>query len=151
MRLHVPFAQLSVHLGRIRRLRLRVLGLLGPKRAGPARRVHVSVRRRRQLALMNRALAADAPQLASMFAMFNELTKGERSVGVECLGARAWSRPTSVHIALLATLAAIVALCIALTSQIHTAVRPCLVSATSGPAYAPVRDFNCQAYPASNK
>lgn len=151
---HDPFARPGR--GRTRR-RLRLPGLRrrprlpGSRWPGPARPVRMSlratVRGRRDLAAINGALVADAPQLASMFDMFNRLTRAERPVGVERLRGRGWPRPTSVQIALLAALAAIATLCIAASTQIHTVVRPCLASAAS---YAPVRDLGCQAY-ATNK
>ena len=67
-----------------------------------------------------------------MFAMFNQLAGGE-PVGAERLPWRTWPRPRLAQVAFLATLAAIVALCVVLSTQVHAVMRPCLTSA-SGPA-----------------
>jgi hypothetical protein len=107
---------------------------------GPGARVRVPYRRR--LAALERSLAAEAPALSSKFAMFNDLTRGERAVGVEQVSVRDWHRPRPV-VAILLALAAIVTLCVTLSTQIHTAVRPCSASATT---YSPMRGVNCHAY-----
>ena len=102
---------------------------------------------RRRLAALERSLAADAPALSSKFAMFNDLTRGDREVGVEPVSVRAWPRPRPV-VAILLALAAIVTLCVTLSTQIHTAVRPCAAN-TAGATYTPPRgasDVNCHAY-----
>ena len=129
-------------------------------RRGPGGRVRVPGRSARRLAAIDRALAAETPRLASMFAMFNELCAEEEPVGAERLPPRGRSLASLAPVAFLATLAAIVALCIALSTQVHTVMRPCLISASAGPAdvtaaapaaSAPVRDLNCQAYATPNK
>ena len=155
-----------------RRFRLRVarrgLGLPGPR---GRRRGHGGVRPtargRRRLAAIDRALAAETPRLASMFAMFNELA--EEPVGAERLPPRAWPRPRPTQVAFLAALAAIVALCVMLSTQLHSVIRPCLTtaSAPSGTspsaaagrvggtprlsAFAPSRDLSCRAYATPDK
>ena len=78
---------------------------------------------------MGRALARETPRLASMFAMFNELAGGE-PVGAERLPSRTWPRPRLAQVAFLATLAAIVALSVVLSTQVHGVMRPCLASAS---------------------
>ena len=97
---------------------------------------------RRRLAAIERSLAADAPALSSKFAMFNHLTRGERAVGVEQISAQAWPRPRPA-VAILLALAALVTLCVTLSTQIHTAVRPCSANAAT---YGPMRGVNCHAY-----
>jgi hypothetical protein len=120
-------------------------GLFRRKPKGPGARVRVPYRRR--LAAIERSLAADAPALSSKFAMFNHLTKGERAVGVELISMRAWPRPRP-GVAILLALAAIVTLGVTLSTQVHSAVRPCGASAAAGAAnYMPVRGVNCHAYP----
>ena len=118
----------------------RGLGRVRRKPRGPGARVRAPYRRR--LAAIERSLAADAPILSSKFAMFNHLTRGEQTVGVEQVSMRAWSRPRPV-VAILLALAAIVTLCVTLSTQIHTAVRPCSANAST---YGPMRGVNCHAY-----
>jgi hypothetical protein len=138
----------------------------------------VSARGQRRLAVMGRALATETPRLASMFAMFNELAGGE-PVSAERLPRRTWPRPGLAQAAFLATLAAIVALSVVLSTQVHSVMRPCLASASpsssaspsaplsavspvsppaapvagraTGAAFGPVRNLNCQAYAATSK
>jgi len=132
MSLHDLFTQAGRHRARRRfRLRLsrRVLGLPGLPRRGARGTVRVSARGQRRLAAMGRALARETPRLASMFAMFDELAGGE-PVGAERLPSRTWPRPRLVQVAFLATLAAIVALSVVLSTQVHSVMRPCLVSAS---------------------
>jgi hypothetical protein len=181
MSLHDLFTQAGRDRARRRfRLRLsrRVLGLPGLPRRGVRGTVRVSARGQRRLAAMGRALAAETPRLASMFAMFNELAGGE-PVGAERLPSRTWPRPGLAQVAFLATLAAIVALCVVLSTQVHGVMRPCLASASAsasasqksplsavpsasppaapvagratGAAFGPVRNLNCQAYATTNK
>jgi hypothetical protein len=176
MSLHDRFTQAGRDRARRRsRLRLarRVLGLPGRHR-GHRGAVRVSARALRRLAALDRALATETPRLASMFAMFNELA-GQEPVRAERLPPRAWPRPGLAQVAFLATLAAIVALCLVLSTQVHGMMRPCLAAAStsaspsapastspspatgrggggSGPAaFGPVRDLNCQAYATANK
>jgi hypothetical protein len=150
--------------GRVRlRLAWRGLGLPGRPRRRPAgsARVPARSRTRRRLAAIDRALAVETPRLASMFAMFNELAGGEEPVTAEQLPSRGpRPRPRPAQIAFLATLAAIVALCVALSTQVHTVIRPCRVSAAASPAasqptgqatYAPMSGLSCQAYATTNK
>jgi hypothetical protein len=91
---------------------------------------------RRRLAAIDRALATETPRLASMFAMFNELA-AEEPVGAERLPSRAWPRLRLAHVAVLATLAAIVALCVTLSTQVHAVMRPCRVSAATSSGASP--------------
>jgi len=92
----------------------------------------VTARGLRRLAAIDRALAVETPRLASMFAIFDELAGGE-PVGAERLPARTWPRLRLAHVAFLATLAAIVALVVVLSTQLHGVLRPCqsTVSASS--------------------
>ena len=123
----------------------RGLGWLRPRPAGPGARVRLPYRRK--LAAIERALAADTPGLSSKFALFNHLTRDERPVGVERIPRPACPRPRPVHVALLLAVAAIVTLCVTLSAQFQTAVRPC---GPGGGARAtismPVRGLSCPAY-----
>jgi hypothetical protein len=148
MTLHDPFAAMNYGWDwHIRRSRTRHgPGRRRRKPAGPAARVRVPSRRK--LAAIERTLAADAPALSSKFALFNHLTQGERPVGAERVSAlgRRWTRPRPA-VAILLALAAIVALCVTLTTQVDTMVRPCRTSATAGAAAtAPVPGLSCHAY-----
>ena len=147
MTLHDPSARLGYE-KKTRRFRLPGLLWLRRQRgdaAGPG--ALVRVRDRRKLAAIDRRLAADAPALASMFAMFNGLAKAEGSVGAERLSPRAWPRPRGVHVALLLTLAAVTALFVALGTHIHPAMRPCPTApAVASAVTQPVHATSCSAY-----
>ena len=116
----------------------------GPRRSAtrlehPGEAAQLSAGRSRE-----RALVADTPALSSKFALFNHLTKGERPIGLEQLPASAWPRPRPAHLAVVLALAAIVTLCLTLSTQIHSMVRPCQATSAAGAgAYAPVRGLNC--------
>ena len=135
MSLHDLFTQAGRHRAR-RRFRLRLArrgpGLPGLTRRGPGCSARATARRRRRLAAIERALARETPRLASMFAMFNQLA-AEEPVGAERLPSRTWPRPRLVQVAFLATLAAIVALSVVLTTKVHGVMRPCLTSASETP------------------
>jgi hypothetical protein len=123
----------------------RGLGRLRLGHAGPGARVRLPYRRK--LAAIERALARDTPALSSKFALFNHLTRGERPVGVERVPGPAWPRPRRVHVAVLLALAAIVMMCIAISTQVHTALRPCGAGGAAGTtAVGPVRGLSCPAY-----
>lgn len=154
MSLHDLFSQAGRDRARRRfRLRLarRVLGLPGLPRRGVRGTVRVSARGQRRLTAMGRALATETPRLASMFAMFNELA-GQEPVRAERLPPRAWPRPGLAQVAFLATLAAIVALCLVVSTQVHSVIRPCLAFAsrsTSASPSAPLSVVPPQSPPAS--
>jgi hypothetical protein len=150
MTLHDPSARLG-HEKKTRRFRLRGFLRLRRLRAdqavGPG--APVRARDRRKLAAIDHRLAADAPALASMFAMFNGLAKAEGPVGVERLTVRArpWPRPRAVHVAVLLTLAAVAALFVVLSTQIHPTLRPCPTAAAAAATIAqPVHTTSCSAY-----
>jgi hypothetical protein len=99
-------------------------------------------RERRRLAALDRRLAADAPHLAAMLDIFNQLSAGE-AIGSEELpepprqpAPARRARPRPLHIAVLVSLAVAAALCYALSAQLHAAVRPCLAPGASAPASA---------------
>jgi Protein of unknown function (DUF3040) len=160
MTMQDPSARLSRDAARSRRRRLlpaglRLSGLRLRRRRGSE--VRLRERSRRQLAALDRALAAEAPGLASMFVLFNQFNKGEDPAGPERVPAPVRPRPQRTHIAVLLVLAAIVALCIALSTQIHAPVPPCpssagtSASASAVPATGPlVQELSCPAY-ATNK
>jgi hypothetical protein len=105
-----------------------------------------SARERRRLSGIERALAADTPALASMFTMFSRLTEGERPAGLERVPPRAWPGPRAVHLAILLALAAVAALCLTLSTQLHSAARSCTGTAAATSTSAPVRSVTCHAY-----
>jgi hypothetical protein len=111
---------------------------------GPGLRA--SARERRRLSGIERALAADTPVLASMFTMFSRLTEGEQPAGLERVPSRAWPGPRAVHLAILLALAAVAALCLTLSTQLHSAARSCTGAATGTGTSAPVRSASCHAY-----
>ena len=150
MTMQDPFARMS---GRTRWFSLRRglglpdsglarLKLSRPYRPGPGLRA--SARERRRLARIERALTADMPVLASMFTMFNRLTAGEQPASVEWVPSPA-RRPRGVHLAVLLALAAIAALCLTLSTQLHSAARSCSGAARMTTS-APVRSPTCHAY-----
>ena len=102
---------------------------------------------RRKLARIERTLMADTPALSSKFALFNHLTRGERPVGVEQLPAPGRRRPRAAYVAMLLALAAIATMCLALSAQVRTAVRPCQHAAAAGTStHALTRASACDAY-----
>lgn len=146
-----------------------------PWRRGRARPVRAGRRERRSLRAIECALAADTPQLASMFAMFAQLTVGENHDGAERLPRVARSRPRPgprsrrAHVALLFAFASLVALCVTLSFRVHPGSRSCPAAASStsaaspaappapvfragmAAAAAPVRMAGCHAYPTYSK
>ncbi len=106
---------------------------------------------RRKLASIERALMADTPALSSKFAMFNDLTRGERPVGVEQLPVPALRPPRAMYVAVLLALAAVVTLCLTLSAQFRT-VRPCAAAGgTATSSNAPARGASCDAYAYTGK
>jgi hypothetical protein len=111
------------------------------------------VRDRRRLAAIERALAAEAPGLSSKFALFNQLTVGERPAGPEQLPPPRRPALRPAYLAVLLALAAVAALCVTLSLQLHPVVRTCAATATAAvrtSARAPMQDVACHAY-ATNK
>ena len=118
---------------------------------------------------MEDALAADSPKLASMFEIFNALTRYERPVGIEPLassapllpaappaplmarGARGSRPPRRTRLTALVTLAAlavVVAACFAISTQIRPVPRSCLVATSAGlTGFRLSRAPGCTAYP----
>jgi hypothetical protein len=155
------------------RLARRLLRAGVPWRRGAARPVRAGRRERRRLSAIECALAAETPQLASMFEMFAQLAVGESHDGAERLTRPARSRPglgpRRVHVALLLAFASIVALCVTLSFRVHPSSRYCppwssSTSSTSpvssrpmafrvgaAAAFAPVRVPGCRAYPTNSK
>lgn len=122
------------------------------RRPGPGALVRVPYRRR--LAAIERELTANAPALSSKFAVFNHLTDGERPVGAEQVSSHGRPRLRILYLAaLLGALAALVALCVTLTTQLRPTARPCQVSAAgtvataAGSTHTLVRGVPCPAYP----
>ena len=114
---------------------------------------------------MEAALTADAPKLASMFEVFNLLTRHERPVGIEPLassaplvraplmtrgsgGAADPPRPRRVAaIVMLLALAVVAATCLAITTQLRPTARSCLVATPAGFGYSVSRAPGCTPYP----
>jgi hypothetical protein len=126
---------------------------------------------RRTLWAMEDALAADAPKLASMFEIFNSLTRYERPVGIEPLassapllltavpsarlmargpsGSRRPRRTRLAAVVALAALAVVAAACFAISTQVRPVPRSCLVAASAGLTGLRLsRVPGCTAYPA---
>jgi hypothetical protein len=123
---------------------------------------------RRDLRAMEAALAVEAPKLASMFEVFNLLTRYERPVGIEPLrsavplaqaslmsrgsrGAAARGRPRRLAaIAALVALAVVASVCLALSTQLRPAGRSsCLVATPAGFGYTLSRVPGCVHDPAN--
>lgn len=125
-----------------------------PWQRGRARRVG-----RRRLAAIERALTADAPALSAKFAVFNQLTDGERPTGAERVPAPSLPRLRAVQLATLLVLAAIIAVCVTLSTQLRPAGSSCQASAAAAAAATaagtsapvPVHAVGCHAYPATKQ
>jgi hypothetical protein len=143
-----------------------------PTRHHPTRHRLTRYRRgrslRRTLRAMEDALAADAPKLASMFEVFNLLTRYERPVGIEPLrsatplvqaslmsrgprGRATRGRPRRMAaIAALVALAVLASVCLALSTQFRPAGRSsCLVATPAGFGYTLSRVPGCTHLPAN--
>jgi hypothetical protein len=124
---------------------------------------------RRELWALEEALEADAPKLASMFEVFNLLTRYERPVGIEPLASSAPLVQTSLmpavrrrsagqakparqrRLAAIATvlaLAVVAACCFAISTQPRPTGRSCLVGTPAGLGYTVSRVPGCTPYPA---
>jgi len=89
-------------------------------------------RRRRMLAGIERALASEAG-LASMFAMFNALNRGERPSGPERLPRSARvARPWLTRAAALLAMAAVITGGLLLSARTRPAMRACLLLTAAG-------------------
>ena len=108
----------------------------------------------RRIAALDRRLMAEAPALASMYAMFNRLTNGQGPSDWEALTAERprRARPHPAHLAVLMVLAAVVALCVTLSTTLHPAGAPGCNPAAGMVAAAqlPVHSAACPSY-ATNK
>ena len=154
------------------RLAWRLLRAIVPWRHAAARPVRAGRRERRRLSAIECALAAESPQLASMFAMFAQLSVGENHDGAERLPRSSRSRQGTrrVHLALLFAFASLVALCVTLSFRVQPSSRNCPTSsaatsstspgldrspafraAGAAAAFAPVRAPGCRAYPTYSK
>jgi len=147
MTLHDPSARLGSE-KKTRRFRLRGVLRWHRQRAAQPSGPGALVRRRdrRKLAAIDRRLVTDDRALASMFVMFNGLTQGEGPVGVEQFAAPARPRPRMAHVALLLALAAVAALFVALSTQIHAPLRPCPTTSVAEVITQPVHGTSCSAY-----
>ena len=132
------------------------------------RPVRAGRRERRRLRVIECALAAETPQLASMFAMFAQLSSGESHDGAERLPKATFRGPRRAHVALLLAFASIVALCVTLSFRVHPNSRTCLGATSAAPsggaaaqrpplraggtaAYLEARMPGCRAYPTYSK
>lgn len=144
-------------------------------RRAAARPVRAGRRERRRLSAIECDLAAETPQLASMFEMFAQLAVGESADGAERLPRLVRSRrapvhgPRRAHVALLLAFASLVALCVTLSFRVQPGSRNCLASTAStsstargssgspafrvaaAAAYLPGRMPGCRAYPTYSK
>lgn len=146
MTMHGPFVGMGYGWGW--RVRWRGAGHRpGPRSAGPRVRVRFRAPYRRKLAAIERGLTTGTPALSAKFAMFNQLAGGEPPVGPEQLPRPVLRGPRAMYLAMLLAAAAIAAMCLALSAQVRTAVRPCQAAAFTGTsAQTPARDPGCPAY-----
>jgi hypothetical protein len=139
--------------------------LFGRWRRGLTRMIRRRRSLRRELWVMEAALTADAPKLASMFEVFNLLTRYERPVGIEPLassaplvraplmtrgsgGAAGPARPRRVAaLATLLAVAVVLGTCLAIAIQIRPSARSCLDATPAGLGYSASRVPGCTPYP----
>src|SRR5215471_6393739 len=109
-----------------------------------------------ELAAIEGALEAGEPRLASMFAVFTTLTKGEPAGSAEPLPQPGWRRPWLPKAVTLLAVAAVLAGSMVLAAMMPQVVRPCVVRAAVASAaggsvhYSPgttTRGPVCTAYP----
>lgn len=81
------------------------------------------MRYQRELALIEGKLEASEPGLASMYAMFNQLTEGERPARTEPAGSPAWRRRLGMAAAVAVALAVLAGL--ALGAMLSSAQQSC--------------------------
>jgi hypothetical protein len=100
-------------------------------------------RQERELELIEGALEATEPRLASMFAMFNRLAKGERPVSAERVRSRAWRwgrrcwQPDALRrIAILLALAAVALSGLILGAKVRPVTRQCVTLPAGAPSAA---------------
>jgi hypothetical protein len=88
-----------------------------------------------------------------MFTMFNTLNADEGTTGREQLPPLPRRRPKPAYLAVVLALAAVAALCFALTTQVQAVVRPCLTS--SAVAHSPLSptagSATCGAYATNSR
>jgi hypothetical protein len=159
MKLRDPFTRLSHDTAR--RFRLRGIRLHRWYQS-PAGRTTVLTarareRERRGLASLDQVLTADAPRLASMYEVFNQLVSADGPVTGERLPAPARRRSRRLHLALLLGLALLAGLCLTLSTQLHPSGQ-CVPLAASGStvtsastAYAQEHSTGCPAYPSQQQ
>jgi hypothetical protein len=117
--------------------------------SGPSIRAHR--RDQRRLAAIDRRLVSDTPQLASLFVMFNRLNPGVVAGGVEQLPPPRRPRFRAAYLIVLVGLAAVAALCFALTTQVQAVTRSCAgVSVSSSAPTVPVSSAVCSTYGTNN-
>jgi hypothetical protein len=103
-------------------------------------------RQERELEQIEGALEATEPRLASMFAMFNRLAKGERPVSAERVRSRAWRcgqrcwQPDALRrIAILLALAAVALSGLILGARVRPVTRQCMALPSKAQSAAPFR------------
>jgi hypothetical protein len=119
-------------------------------------------RLRRELAALEVELAAQTPQLVSLYETFGQLLGEERPpaappLGAEPLPVPLWRRPRFAGTATLLVLALVVALCATLSVGLHPTAPSCPAASSSSSApgaatavaAAQVRAMDCGEYPAS--
>jgi hypothetical protein len=110
---------------------------------------------------MEAALTAQTPGLASLYETFSLLhgdgqPPADPPDGAEPLPVPFWRRPRFAGVATLAVVAAVIALCAALSVELRPPAQPCLASASTSAtattaAAAQARATDCGEYPANNR
>ena len=116
-------------------------------------------RLQRELAALEADLTAQTPALAALYETFSQLSESEYPAartpdGAEPLPPPLWSRPRFAGAVTVAALAAVVALCAALSLVFGPPGRSCLTAgfapaAASAMAAAQLRAMDCGEYPAN--
>jgi len=115
---------------------------------------------RYKLAEIEGALEASEPRLASMFAVFTTLTKGEPAASAEPLPGSGWRRPWLAKAVTALAVAAALAGSMVLGAMMPQVIRPCVAATTSvaspaasqarylpgTPVHGPARGPACAAY-----
>lgn len=97
---------------------------------------------RYELAVIEGALEAGEPRLASMFAMFTTLARGEPAASAEPLPRPGWRRPWLARAVTLLAIAVVLAGSMVLSATLRPGFRPCVAVTTvaASAVGSPARD-----------